>query len=121
MVTLVLAIWIGVESLGIDATRSYDFNGSNECEVFVACGAGIEFASFSYDVDDLGLFGGIERDPYSLTAWSTGHLDLGVNGLSYNTETGYTWMPETVGHFLFLQGIDGDFWVAIEDMPVWAA
>jgi len=120
---LILAVWIGIEGLGITAQQSYDYGLSDDCFVQVICGAGIEFEQFSYNIDDLGGTD-LEIGPrvYGVTAYTTSQLVWDGMGLHYITgESGgmpnYQWSPLDAGHFLFLRSVTGELYVAIEDLP----
>jgi PEP-CTERM motif len=124
MVTgLILAVWIGIEGLGITAEQSYDYGLFDDCTVQVLCGSGIEFTDYSYNVDDLGAISHVGPRMYGLTAYTAGQLVWTGTALTYVTgETerfpNYTWSPLDAGHFLFLRSVTGELYVAIEDLPM---
>lgn len=119
---LILAVWIGIEGLGITAAQSYDFGFVDDCTVQVTCGAGVEFAEFSFDVADLGSDFEVGPKLYGISAYS-GELAWDGSALSYITGDAGGRLPEFVwtafdpGHFLFLRSMTGELFVAIEDLP----
>jgi len=121
---LILAVWIGIEGLGITAQQSYDYGLFDDCAVQVLCGAGVEFSNYSYDFEDLGIEGDLEVGPrlFGVTSYTSSQLVWNGTGLEYITGAdpglpNYTWTPLEAGHFLFLRSITGDLYVAIEDLP----
>ncbi|MCA1841066.1 MAG: PEP-CTERM sorting domain-containing protein [Actinobacteria bacterium] len=118
MTPLLVAVWIGIESLSLNPVASYDYTGQPDtCSIEVLCGPGLDFVGFSTDIADLGLFSGVSDTGYGVTAWQNGTL---LDNLSYNTGTGYEWTPADPGHFLFLLTSAGEMFAAIEDLPaVW--
>lgn len=119
---LILAVWIGIEGLGITAEQSYDYGFADDCTVQVVCGGGVEVAQYSYDITDLGPDFQIGPKLYGLSAYS-GQLTWDGSALTYLTGTGqghlpeYSWTALDPGHFLFLQSVTGELYVAIEDLP----
>lgn len=120
---LVLAIWLGVDGLGITAEQSFDYGFADDCFVQVLCATGEEFTEYSYDVADLGPTFAVGPKLYGLSAYWDGQLSWDGSTLSYFTGDAsgqlpeYTWTPFDVGHFLFLRSITGQLFVAIEDLP----
>lgn len=120
---LILAVWLGVESLGITAAQSYDYGYFDDCSVQVTCGAGVDFAQYSYDLADLGPDFEIGPKLYGISAYWDGQLAWDGTSLSYLTGNAsgqlpeYTWTALDPGHFLFLRSITGELYVAIEDLP----
>lgn len=120
---LVLAIWLGVDGLGITAEQSYDYGFFDDCQVQVLCATGVGFAEYSYDIADLGGNFAVGEKLYGLSAYWDGQLTWDGNALSYLTGNAsgslpeYEWTPEDSGHFLFLRSLTGELFVAIEDLP----
>lgn len=122
---LILAVWIGVEGLGITAEQSYDYGQFDDCYVQVLCGAGIEFEEYSYNFDDLGMGGGnfqLGDRLYGVTDYLTSQLVWDGVGFHYltgesNGMPNFDWTPLDAGHFLFLRSVTGELYVAIEDLP----
>jgi len=120
---LILAVWIGVEGLGITAEQSYDYGRFDDCQVQVLCGAGIEFAEYTFNLDDLGTDFQVGPKMYGLTSYTTGQLVWDGTALQYITGNAggflpeYTWTSLDAGHFLFLRSAAGELYVAIEDLP----
>lgn len=120
---LVLAIWLGIDGLGITAEQSFDYGFADDCTVQVLCATGTEFTEYSYDVADLGGNFSVGSKLYGLTAYWDGQLTWDGNTLSYLTGNAsgylpeYEWTTADAGHFLFLRSLSGDLYVAIEDMP----
>jgi hypothetical protein len=119
---LILAVWIGIEGLGITAEQSYDYGLADDCTVQVICGGGVEFAEFSYNVADLGPDFQVGPKLYGISSYS-GELTWDGSGLTYITGNAqgqlpeYSWTALDPGHFLFLRSITGELYVAIEDLP----
>lgn len=122
---LVLAIWLGIDGLGITAEQSFDYGIADDCYVQVLCATGVEFTDYSYDLADLGSNFAIGQKLYGLTAYWDGQLTWDGSDMNYVTGNAsgtlpeYTWTPSDVGHFLFLRSITGQLFVAIEDLPAW--
>lgn len=123
---LILAIWLGVDGLGLTAQQSYDYGSFDDCQVQVLCGgataAGATFSQYSYDVEDIGGGFGIGAKMYGLSAYN-GNMSWNGGALSYVTGTAngvmptFEWSAVDPGHFLFLRSLTGELFVAIEDLP----
>ncbi len=128
MVTgLILAVWIGIEGLGITAQQSYDYGFFDDCQVQIVCGSGIEFESFSYNFEDIGTEFQVGPRMYGITSYNTPQLVWDGTSLQYVTGAHaggwlpeYNWTPLDAGHFLFLRSVTGELYVAIEDLPALA-
>jgi hypothetical protein len=122
---LLLATWIGVESLNIDPSTSYDYAWHDPCTVSVLCGAGQDFTDFSWEITDLAQVLGVGPRLYGVTSLSGGSLSWNGTDLSYRTwgpgELDQTWTTAMPNHFLFLRNRAGEHFVAIEDLPAYMA
>lgn len=120
---LLLGIWLGVGGLGITAEQSYDHGFFDDCYVQVVCGAGVDFAEYSYDIGDLGSDFAVGPKLYGISAYADGQLTQDSGGLRYVTGNAsgalpeYEWTALDPGHFLFLRSLTGELYVAIEDLP----
>lgn len=120
---LILAIWIGVDGLGITAQQSYDYGFHDDCAVQVLCGSGIDFTDYTYDLADLGTDFLVGDRLYGITAYATPQLVWDGTTLHYLTGNAsgtlpeFDWTPLDAGHFLFLRSVTGELYVAIEDLP----
>lgn len=120
----ILAVWIGVEGLGITAEQSYDYGFLDDCSVQVLCATGVEFSEYSYNIEDLGTEFQVGERLYGITAYTNGQLVWDGFTLHYLTGPAngidlpeYDWTPIDPGHFLFLRSVTGELYVAIEDLP----
>lgn len=120
---LILAIWLGVDGLGITAQQSYDYGFVDDCSVQVLCATGTDFVEYSYDVADLGPDFEVGPKLYGLSGYWDGQLTWDGSTLSYLTGNAngylpeYEWTAMDPGHFLFLRSLSGELFVAIEDLP----
>lgn len=121
---LVLAIWIGIGSGGIDSVNpfeSFDYSVvlGNECAVDILCGPGLQFTHYSMELADLGSAFTMGAKEYGITALPNGQITWNGTTLQYATNgpSNYTWTSADPFHFLFLKTFDNRMYVAVEDLP----
>ena len=118
----IVAMWIGINQLPVDSTKSYDYPAMSPCQVDVTCGAGQDFVAYSYELEDLGGVVSVGERFYGITGLSNGQLTSESGTLVYRTNgwgfVDNVWRPGDAFHFLFLQNRAGELFVAIEDLPV---